>query len=130
MEQFYSQDILVGIKIGTFSDGTNPVTDPNQPLQVLALKHPAGKRIEIHTHTPHQRITHVLQKCLMVKKGEIRVELYGPDKKYMRDVALQEGDFFILINGAWGVSFLQDSEIIEIKNGPFKDDRIPLNTTL
>lgn len=126
MEKFYSQDVLVGIKVNAFSAGTHPITEGSEALQVLALKHPKGTEMKIHDHTPCERVTHTLEECLIVRKGKIMIKLYDRSKKHISDVTLTEGELFILSDGIWSVHFLEDSEVIEMKNGPYKDDKIAI----
>ena len=65
-----------------------------------------------------------MQECIIVKKGKIRVDLYGPDKKMFKKVVLKTGDLLILLNGGYGIHILEDAEMIELKNGPFVEDKV------
>lgn len=124
MEKFYSKDILIGIKISSFSPGTHPITNNDEAIQVITLKHPSGTEIKIHRHRPEKRITTTLQECLIVKKGKIQIDLYDHYNKHVGETNLNAGELFVLLNGMWAVHFLENSEVIETKNGPYKDDKI------
>jgi len=124
MEQIFYKKILVGIKITTLKKGSVPVTDGKEPLQVVALKHKKGAYLKAHMHRSRQRVTSRLQECLVVKKGRIKVDLYGPDKKFFRKLFLNSGQILILMNGGIGIHIVKDAEIFEFKNGPFKEDKI------
>ena len=126
MEEFYSKDILIGIKVSSFSSGTHPITNSSESIQIITLKQPVGTEVKIHGHRPEHRVTTTLQECLIVKKGKIKIELYGQDKKHVTDIIINAGEFFILLNGIWAVHFLEDSEVVEVKNGPYKDDKISI----
>lgn len=126
MDRIYYKKILVGIRIRTMKKGTMPVTDPDEPLQMLTLKHPKGKYLLAHMHAPKRRTTLRLQECLIVKKGRIRVELYGPDKISFKNIFLNAGEAFILMNGGFGIHILRDAELMELKNGPYKEDKVLL----
>jgi hypothetical protein len=125
MEKIYSNQTLVGIKISSIADGTQAITETKESLQVLSLKYPTGTAIKAHAHSPTRRITENLQESLFVKKGKIKIEVYGPDKKKIQEVILTSGEVFVLLHGFWAIHFLEESEVIEIKNGPFKNDKIP-----
>lgn len=127
MEKIYYKKTLVGIRISKLQKGTVPATPRGEPLQLLMLKHPAGSYLRAHFHIPRKRVTHRLQECLMVKRGEIRVDLYGPDHKPFRRISLKEGELFILLRGGYGIHIKKDAELIEAKNGPFKEDKILIN---
>ncbi|MEK7173216.1 MAG: hypothetical protein AAB740_04575 [Patescibacteria group bacterium] len=125
MEKFYYKKILVGFRVKTLPEGSVPLTDSKEPLQVLALCHKKnGHRVAAHFHTPSKRISNHLQECLIVKKGRIKISLYGPDHKYFKSIQLKKGELFILLCGGYGVDFLEDSEVFELKNGPFKNDKV------
>jgi hypothetical protein len=117
---------LVGILLRAFPKGSIPHTDGQEPLQLVTLKHPKGQYLLAHMHKPLKRTTTRLQECLIVRKGRIRIDIYGPDKKMFKKVTLKAGDVFILLNGGYGIHMLEASELIELKNGPFKEDKVLL----
>ena len=105
------------------NQGSVPVTSPDQPFQIVTLKHKKGTLLKAHLHIPTKRTTRYLQECLFVKKGKIKIALYTSDKKYLRSLFLNEGQIFLLIKGGYGIHILEDSEIFEFKNGPFIEDK-------
>jgi len=117
---------LVAIFLGKFPKGSIPQTDGKEPLQLVTLKHPKGKYLLAHTHRPTPRITAKMQECIIVKKGKIKVDLYGPDKKMFKKIIMKAGDLLILLNGGYGIYILEDAEMIELKNGPFIEDKVLL----
>lgn len=123
MEKIIYKNTLLAIRFKEFKDGAIPLTDPSEPLQLLVHKRPKGKHTPAHLHLPKKRVTQRLQECLVVMKGKIRVELYGPDKKFFKNIFLSPGEVLLLIAGGHAVHLVKDSEIVEIKNGPFIDDK-------
>ena len=114
----------MAVKFTKIHKGSNPLTDPNQPLQLVTLKHPRGSYLKAHMHKPQKRITRSLQECLIVKKGKIRLDLYSPTKILFKNTYLIEGQALILLTGGYGIHLVEDSELFEIKNGPFIVDKI------
>lgn len=110
--------------MGRFPKGSIPQTEGKEPLQLVTLKHPKGKYLLAHTHKPTPRKTAKMQECIVVKKGKIKVDLYGPDKKMFKKVMMKAGDLLLLSNGGYGIHILEDAEIIELKNGPFAEDKV------
>ena len=117
---------LVAILIKKIPKGSIPHTKESEPLQLVTLKHPKGKYLMAHTHKPIKREINKLQECLIVKKGKIKLDLYGSDKKLFKKIILKDGESLILLNGGYGIRILEDSELIELKNGPFIEDKILL----
>ncbi len=126
MAEIKYKNKLVAIFLGRFPRGSIPQTDGKEPLQLVTLKHSKGKYLVAHTHKPTKRQTEKMQECLIVKKGKIKIDLYGPDKKMFKKLIMKTGDLLILINAGLGIHILEDAEIIELKNGPFIEDKILL----
>ena len=108
----------------TLKRGSIPITDGKEPLQMVTLKHPKGKYLLAHTHKPTPRKTECMQECLVVRKGKIKLDLYGLDNRLFKKLALQTGDVFLSLRGGIGIHFLENSELIEFKNGPFVEDKV------
>ena len=123
MQKIFYKKTLVGIKIISLLKKTVPVTDDKEPIQVLTLKHPKGTYLVAHTHTERKRVANRTQECLIVKKGKIKIDLYGPDKKFFKYVYLKEGQMFLLLHGGYGIHMKEDSELFEVKNGPYIEDK-------
>jgi len=117
---------LVAIFLGHFPKGSIPQTKGSEPLQLVTLKHPKGKYLLAHTHEPKKRRTDKMQECLIVKKGKIKIDLYGPDKKMFKKIIMKTGDLLLLVDGGYGIHILDNSEMIELKNGPFIEDKVLL----
>ena len=126
MAEIKYKNKLVAILLGRFTDGSIPQTDSKEPLQLVTLKHPKGKYLLAHTHKPTERKTSKMQECLIVKKGKIKIDLYGPDKKMFKKIILKAGDLLFLVNGGYGIHVLENAEMIELKNGPFIEDKVLL----
>ncbi len=115
---------LIGLKISKITKGSTPITDPTEFVQMVTLSHSKGTLLKAHMHLPKKRVTHQLQECMVVKKGKILLYLYSLDQKPIKRLHLKRGDAFILLRGGVAVKMLADSEIFEIKNGPFKEDKV------
>ncbi len=126
MDKIFYKEKLLGIKIKKRKLGTSPITDTESFLQVLTLNYKKGHVVIPHDHKPKKRITTELNECIVIVKGKVRVKLYGGERKPVKQVILSTGDTFLYMRGGHSVHFLDDAELIEIKNGPFIDDRFPL----
>jgi|SRR3989344_4977323 len=124
MEKIIHNKILIAIRIKKLKNGVVPITDPHEPLQILSHKQQKGDySTKAHIHVPKTRITKRLQECLVVIKGKIKIDLYASNKEFFRSIYLSAGQTVIFINGGHAVHVLNDSEIIEVKNGPFVGDK-------
>src|SRR3989338_11136750 len=124
MDKYIYKNILVALRIRAKPNGSIPRTHPKEPLQVITLKHPKGKYLDAHMHKPKKRQTASLQECLIVNKGKIKIDLYAPDKTMFKKVVLGEGEMPILMHGGYCIHLFEESEMFEVKNGPFVEDKI------
>lgn len=115
----------MGIKISQLPLGSTPATDPRLPLQLVTLKHPKGNLLKAHLHKKRRLVSNISETCFVVKSGKIRLDLYSPDKIFFKYIVLKEGQIFITANGSGhSIKMLEDAEVLEIKNGPFEEDKI------
>jgi mannose-6-phosphate isomerase-like protein (cupin superfamily) len=92
----------------------------NQLSQQLAyMRHPAGKLIDPHVHNPVPREVHFTQEVLFIKSGKVRVDFYSNDQEFIESRVLETGDTILLATGGHGFEMLEETEMIEVKQGPY-----------
>lgn len=123
MPKIFYKNTLIGIKLSVMPKGSVPHTDGKQSLELLTLKYPKKTYLKAHVHIPRKRITNRLQECFIVLKGKARMDLFGPDKKFFKSIYLKPGQLFIALAGGHGFQMMEDTEMVELKNGPFKEDK-------
>lgn len=93
---------------------------PNDFSQQLAyMKRPQSYIIPPHVHNLVQREVQLTQEVLLIKSGKVRVDFYDEKRHYLESAILMQGDVILLANGGHGFEMLEESEIIEIKQGPY-----------
>jgi mannose-6-phosphate isomerase-like protein (cupin superfamily) len=93
---------------------------PNEsPQQLGYMHHASGKVIEPHTHNSVTRCIDHTQEVLFIKKGKVRVDFYDTQQKYLESCTLETGDVILLANGGHGFEMLEETEMIEVKQGPY-----------
>ena len=96
---------------------------PNDFSQQLAyMKHPKGYEITSHVHKAVPRKIEWTQEVLFIKRGKVRVDFYDQDHTYLESHILNAGDVILLAHGGHGFTMLEESEIIEVKQGPYAGD--------
>ena len=83
------------------------------------MKHPAGKLIDPHVHNPVPREVHYTQEVLFIKRGKVRVDFYSNEQVYIESRTLETGDTILLATGGHGFEMLEETEMIEVKQGPY-----------
>jgi len=97
---------------------------PNDYSQQLAyMKREKGYKIQAHTHNLVQREVINTLETLFIKKGRLRVDFYSEEKKFIESYELKTGDVILLVSGGHGFEMLEETELIEVKQGPFLGDQ-------
>lgn len=104
------------------TDGINFLTPDSYSQQLGYMNRPAGYVIEPHVHSPVIREVEYTNEVLLIKTGQVRADFYDPNQTYLKSRILNQGDVILLICGGHGFTMIENSEIIEIKQGPYVGD--------
>jgi mannose-6-phosphate isomerase-like protein (cupin superfamily) len=103
-------------------DGIEFFTPDDFSQQLAYMKRSTGYSIPPHTHNPVPRKVELTQEVLFIKSGKVRTDFYDDDHNYMESRILYPGDVILLAHGGHGFEMLEESEIIEVKQGPYAGD--------
>ena len=116
----HNNKILAIVIKRTFQKDGIEFFTPNEFSQQLAyMKRPAGYVIKPHIHNIVERKVEYTQEVLFIKRGKLRVDFYDDNRNYLKSIILAEGDVILLAHGGHGFEMLEDTEIIEVKQGPY-----------
>jgi hypothetical protein len=112
-------------------DGIEFFTPNDFSQQLGYMKHSKGYIISPHTHNIVPREVKLTQEVLYLKKGKIRVDFYENNQNYIKSTILKTGDIILLANGGHGFEMIEETEMIEIKQGPYleEEDKIRFEPT-
>lgn len=103
-------------------DGIEFFTPDDFSQQLAYMRRPREYKIPPHVHNPVQREVQLTQEVLFIKSGKVRVDFYNNNKKYIESGILHQGDIILLADGGHGFKMIEESEIIEVKQGPYSGD--------
>lgn len=116
----HNEQILAIILRSSFKeDGIHFFTPDSFSQQLGYMNRPSGYVIEPHDHNPVKRTVTWTQEVLFVRKGRVRLDLYDSRRSYLESRILEAGDVALLAYGGHGFMMLEDSEIVEVKQGPY-----------
>ena len=100
--------------------GINFFTDKFSTQQFGYMKHEKNYLIKPHKH--NKRLTKILTttEVIVLFKGILRVDFYDNKKIYLFSKKIFGEDIIMLLNGGHGFKVLNDVEMLEVKQGPYK----------
>ena len=104
------------------AEGIKFLTPNNYSQQLGYMNRPQGYQIQPHIHNKIPREVHFTNEVLFIKSGTVRVDFYDEDKLYVGSKIIITGDILLLVSGGHGFEMIEDSEIIEVKQGPYAGD--------
>ena len=121
------EKILAIILHADFNEpGVHFFTPEEFPQQLGFIRHQEGEIVQAHIHQAMKREIELTQETILVKKGRVKVNLYDSARRYVDSRVLAEGDVMLLSAGGHEMKFLEETELIEIKQGPYlgKEDKV------
>jgi len=97
-------------------------TDPEMDFQIGAMRRPLGHEVEPHVHSPVERELIGTKEVLFVRSGRIGIDFYDDDKKIVTSIEMVSGDVIYLHTGGHGIRFIEESVLLEVKQGPYIQD--------
>ena len=121
IEHIFEDEKLLAIILRTSfqKEGIDFFTPSDFSQQLGYMNRSKGYKIQPHIHNKVERTIDYTQEVLFIKNGLVRVDFYKTDKTYYKSKILNTGDVILLSFGGHGFEMLEDSEIIEVKQGPF-----------
>ena len=107
------------IRASFLPDKTTFLTPPDYKQQVGYIIYPAEGEIPRHVHRPLERHLVGTSEVLVVKKGRCYIDIYNDDRKLVATRELHEGDVMLMVGGGHGFRMLEDTILLEIKQGPY-----------
>jgi len=109
--------------------GINFISEEDFSLQLGVNVYSKGDIIKAHMHKKRNITINIIQEVVHIEKGRVRVDLYDLNAEKIRTVELSVGDTILFVIGGHGFEILEDTKIIEVKQGPYlgkKEDKIYL----
>lgn len=98
------------------------MTPPSYSLQVGRLLHQPGVKIKAHSHPHHLFPVDYFQEFLYIESGKVQIRFYDLDQSFVGERILEGGDILLQVDGGHAFEILEESSIIEVKQGPYPGD--------
>ena len=103
----------------SIKNNINFITNEDDDFQLGFMHRSKGYNIEPHYHLKNNRSITSCSEVLLIKSGKIKVNFYNTLLTKIDDKILMKGDTIIFLKGGHGFEFIEDSEVIEVKQGPY-----------
>lgn len=104
-------------------EGIEFFTPHNFSQQLAYMNRPKGYVIAAHTHNVvHRQVLNTLE-TLFIRKGKVKIDFFTRDQEFLESREVKTGDVVLLASGGHGFTMLEQSEILEVKQGPYAGDR-------
>ena len=127
IEQIFDEYRMIAIIVYADygAEGIEFFTPHNFSQQLASMRRPKGYKISAHVHKPVPRSVRYTQETLFIKRGEVKINFFDEQKKFLESRILKTGDVILLVSGGHDFEMLEDTEMIEVKQGPYagEDDK-------
>lgn len=94
-------------------------TEDQDPLQVGMHNKKKGVTLTPHIHLSNTKVVSEIQEVLYIIEGKLKVTYYTIEGETISTFILGKGDTLIHRRGGHGFEMLEDTKIIEVKQGPY-----------
>ena len=124
IEEILHEDRLLAVilRAGFRKEGIHFFTPDDFSQQLGYMNRAKGYVIPPHVHNAVERSVHYTKEVLFIKSGTVRVDFYDDDQQYLESRILGAGDVILLAFGGHGFEMLEQTEMIEVKQGPYAGD--------
>jgi hypothetical protein len=103
--------------------GSGFVSARDDDLQVGVRRYGESDRVARHVHEPVARSLTGTSEFLLVRTGHCLVDLYDAREHRVAEVELHPGDGIVLLAGGHGIRMLDETSLLEVKQGPYGGPR-------
>jgi len=100
-------------------DKTTFLTPSDLKQQVGFIVYPAGGVIKRHVHRLLERHLIGTSEVLIVRRGRCEIDIYDDERKLVASRQLRPGDIMLMVGGGHGFRMLEDTVLLEVKQGPY-----------
>jgi len=111
------------IRCGNEKEGVRFFTEDDSSLQVGKHYYSGPKIIKPHRHQHLKTELHgPSREVLYIEKGKVKISFYSDDNKIIDQKIIISGDLILLMEGGHSFEFLEETQMIEVKQGPYNPD--------
>lgn len=112
---------LLAIFIGaTYQSGKTSFLTPDcEPIQIGLGHYGKGAMVVPHSHVGLPANITEFQEFIQVRSGKVIADVFDTNDHFVRSFEMLPGDSLFLLRGGHGFHFVEDTEFLELKQGPY-----------
>ena len=103
--------------------GVSFFTKNNANQQIGFMNHPKNYFIKPHNHQKRETKIFITSEVIILQKGKLRVDFYDTKKKYLFSIVVKKNQIIMLVHGGHGFKILEPVKMLEIKQGPYVNNK-------
>jgi len=119
---YKEQELAIIIRNSFKKKGCEFFTPENYSQQLGYMCHEKGYEIKPHYHLEASREVKKTQEVLFIKSGKVKVNFFTINEEYIKSIILIQGDVILLASQGHGFEMLEETEMIEVKQGPYRGE--------
>ena len=122
MEEICSADgrtLAWVVRSGFSPPGVHFIGGEEHPLQLGVNTYRGGEAVRAHIHLPRETVVREVEEVVHVDHGRVSVDLFDQSGNRAKTLELSSGDTIFFVAGGHGIRVLEDTRIIEVKQGPY-----------
>lgn len=100
-------------------DGIKFLTQQTDEFQVGIMERPTGYEVKAHQHPELNRVVVNTTEFLYVEEGSAEVTVFDEEWTELHKQSVKAGDFLLFFRGGHQLTMLQETRLIEVKQGPY-----------
>jgi hypothetical protein len=121
IEEIRGDEVVLAyvIHAAATASATSFITPDEATFQAGFVVYPSGGEVVPHIHLPIERAVIGTSELLLVRTGRCYVDIYSGDKDLVATRELVAGDAVLCLVGGHGFRMIEDTVLLEVKQGPF-----------
>jgi hypothetical protein len=110
------------IRAGAKSEMINFITDEKMEFQIGLMKRDKNNPVLKHKHNLINRNIQKTSEVIIVRKGSLFASVWSNKNVFISSAQINYGDIILFYSGYHGITFEEECEILEIKQGPYSSN--------
>lgn len=119
----YDNLLAIVVKNNTSTKEKDFHTNHASEFQIASFNLKKDEVIQRHFHEKQERIIYSTNEVIVLQSGKMRLTLYDTNLDKVKEVTLSGGDMVALFAGGHEIIIDEQTKFIEVKQGPYDEEK-------